>query len=264
LLLKHGKPLQVVPVSHITPDRIQVALSGLWGKYPIQARRVLSMWERVLDFAKARGAREGDNPAAWKGCHQYRWPKQPNIDRNHYTAMDYAELPGFLGELRAREGRSIGARALEFLILTCGRTGEVLGAKWSEIDLDNKVWSLVGMRTKQGRAHRVPLSSRVMELLTVQRQYGNGSDYVFTGNGHGPLSGKAMTWVLRDMGSKVTVHGFRSTFRNWAGDVTDFQREHVEECLGHQVGNATERAYRRSDALEKRRVILQSWCEFCQ
>ena len=107
--------------------RIQVALSGLWAKHPIQGRRVLNMWERVLDFAKARGAREGDNPAAWRGCMEYRFPRQPNVDRNHYTAMDYLDLPGFMSELRARQVRSSAARALEFLILTTARTGEVLG-----------------------------------------------------------------------------------------------------------------------------------------
>jgi integrase len=118
---------------------------------------------------------------------------------------------------------------------------------------------------KQGRPHRVPLSARAIELLAVQKQCANGSDYVFNGIGDGPLSGKAMAWVLRDMGqTTVTVHGFRSTFRNWAGDETNFQREHIEECLGHQVGNAVERAYRRSDALEKRRAIMQAWYEFCR
>jgi integrase len=172
-------------------------------------------------------------------------------------------LPRFNGELRARQVRSSAARALEFLILTAARTGEVLGLQWSEIDWDNKIWNLAATRTKQGRAHRVPLPDRAMELLAVQQQCHSGSPYVFMGNKN-QLSGKAMTWVLRDMGSKVTVHGFRSTFRNWAGDETEFQREHIEECLGHAVGNSTERAYRRSDALEKRRTILQSWADYCQ
>jgi integrase len=220
------------------------------------------MWARVFDFAKARGAREGDNPAAWRGNMEYRFPRQPNIDRNHYAAMDYVELPGFLAELRARQVRSSAARALEFLILAAARTGEVLNMAWDEIDWDNKVWSLIGMRTKQGRPHRVPLSTRAMELLAVQQQCRNGSPYVFLGN-RKQLCGKSMVWVLRDMGSKVTVHGFRSTFRDWCGNETEFPREYVEECLGHLIGNATERAYRRSDALEKRRAILQSWCEFC-
>jgi hypothetical protein len=216
----------------------------------------------VLDFAKARGAREGDNPASWKGCHEYRWPKQPNIDRNHYTAMDYTELPGFLAGLRARQVRSSAARALEFDTDSLSNRGGA-GPSVVRIDWDAKVWTLAATRTKQGRAHRVPLSDRTMELLAIQRQCVNGSDYVFTGNSHGPLSGKSMTWVLRDIGSKVTVHGFRSTFRDWCGNETEFVREHVEECLGHLVGNAVERAYRRSDALEKRRAIMQAWCEYC-
>jgi integrase len=220
------------------------------------------MFERVLDFAKARGMRAGDNPAAWRGNMEYRFPRQPNVDRNHYAAMDYVELPGFLTKLRARQVRSAGARALEFLILTAARTGEALNMAWDEIDWDNKVWSLIGMRTKQGRPHRVPLSTRAMELLAVQKQCANGSPYVFLGN-RKQLCGKSMVWVLRDMGSKVTVHGFRSTFRDWCGNETEFPREYVEECLGHLVGNATERAYRRSDALEKRRVIMDAWAEYC-
>jgi integrase len=262
LLLNHAKPLQVVPVSQVTPDYIQVALSKLWAKYPIQARRALAMWERVFDFAKARGAREGDNPARWKGNMEYRFPRQPNIDHNHYAAMDYVELPEFVSKLRARQVRSSAARALEFLILTAARTGEVLNMTWEEVNWDQKLWSLDAPRMKQGRPHRVPLSGRAMELLAVQQQCCNGSPYVFLGN-RKQLSGKSMVWVLRDMGSKVTVHGFRSTFRDWCGNETEYPREHIEECLGHQVGNSTERAYRRSDALEKRRVILQSWCELC-
>jgi integrase len=224
---------------------------------------VLSMWERVLDFAKARGAREGDNPARWKGCQEYRFPKLCATRDAHYSAMDYVELPGFLTKLRARQVRSVSAVALEFLILTGARTGEVLGLQWSEIDWDNKVWSLAGMRTKQGRSHRVPLSDRAMTILQARCPNIGAAGHVFPGFKNGPLSGKALTWVLRDMGSKVTVHGFRSTFRDWCGNETQFAREHVEECLGHLVGNTTERAYRRSDALEKRRAILQSWCEFC-
>jgi integrase len=264
LLELHGKPLWVVPVSQITPNNVQVVLAGLWSKYPIQARRVLSMWERVLDFAKAKGMRQGDNPAAWKGCHQYRWPKTRTTDHGHYAAMDYVELPEFVSKLHVRQVRSVAARALEFLILTSARTGEVINAQWSEIDWDAKVWNLAATRTKQGRAHRVPLSARAIELLAMQKQCVNGSAYVFTGNGHGPLRSKAMAWVLHNIEqTAVTVHGFRSTFRNWAGDVTNFQREHIEECLGHQIGNAVERAYRRSDALQKRRAIMEAWASYC-
>jgi integrase len=216
------------------------------------------MFERMLDLAKARGLRAGDNPASWRGNMEYRFPRQPNIDPNHYAAMDYLELPDFLSKLRTRQVRSSAARALEFLILTASRTGEVLNMTWEEIDWENKFWLLAAARTKQGRAHRVPLSVKTMELLAVRQQCRNSSPYVFLGNGH-----KSMVWVLRDMKQTVTVRGFRSTFRDWCGNETEFAREYVEECSGHLVGNATERAYRRSDALEKRRVIKQAWCEYC-
>jgi integrase len=262
LLFGHGCKLLVVPVASITANTIQATLTDLWVKYPSQARRALAMFGRVLAFANARAMRAGDNPAAWRGNMEYRFPRQLNIDHKHYSAMDYVELPGFLAKLRRRQVRSAAARALEFLILTAARTGEVLNMAWEEVDWDNKVWTLGAMRTKQGRVHRVPLSGRAMELLAVQHQCRYGSPYVFLGN-RKQLSGKSMVWVLRDMGQTITVHGFRSTFRNWAGDETEFQREHVEECLGHAIGNATERAYRRSDALEKRRVILQAWAEYC-
>jgi integrase len=239
---------------------VQATLSGLWSKHPNQARRALAAFARVLDFARAKGLRNGDNPASWRGMHEYRFPRQNKINGNHYAALDYAELPEFIRELRVRQRRSAGARALEFLILTCARTGEVLNLTWDEIDLDNKLWTLAAMRTKQGRSHRVPLTARAIELLGQRKGYSN---FVFSGYNRKALSGKSMAYILQTMNLAVTVHGFRSTFRNWAGDMTDYQREHIEESLGHQVGNAVERAYRRSDALEKRRTILQSWCEYC-
>jgi integrase len=191
---------------------------------------------------------------------QYRFPRNNKINGNHYAAMDYLELPGFIRQLQTRQARSAGARALEFLILTCARTGEVLNLTWDEINLDTKLWTLDSGRTKQGRAHRVPLTARAIELLGQRKSYSN---FVFSGYNRKALSGKSMAYILKTVNLAVTVHGFRSTFRNWAGDVTQFQREHIEECLGHQVGNAVERAYRRSDALEKRRAIMEAWAEFC-
>jgi integrase len=134
--------------------------------------------------------------------------------------------------------------------------------KWDEVDWETKVWSLTGMRTKQGRPHQVPLSNRAMAILQMRRER-TSSPYVFSGYRRKELAEKSMAYVLRAMGEKVTVHGFRSTFRDWCGDCTEFTREHVEQCLGHAIGNATERAYRRSDALEKRRAIMQAWAEFC-
>jgi integrase len=260
LLFGHGKPLLAVPVSAVTPNMVQSALSELWTQHPNQARRALAAFARVLDLAKARGAREGDNPAAWRANMEYQFPKMCPTRGAHYSAMNYTELPEFLRRLRVRQSRSVGARALEFLILTCARTGEVLNITWDEIDLEAKVWTLAAMRTKQGRAHRVPLSTKALKLLEQQQSC---NKFVFSEYNRRQLSDKSMLHVLKAMGVNVTVHGFRSTFRNWAGDETNFQREHIEECLGHQVGNAVERAYRRSDALEKRRTIMQAWCEYC-
>jgi integrase len=261
LLLKHGEQLLVVPVASITPNQIQLALSDLWAKHPIQARRALSMWERVFDYAKAKGMRIGHNPAAWRGCHQYRWPKQRSTDHKHFAALPYEQIPEFMKLLR-QKGRSIAANALEFVVLTVCRSGEVLGIPWSEINWDSRVWTIPKERAKQGREHQVPLSTRAMELLMRQKEISNGSELVFTGYGK-QFSGKAMTWVLKDLGFTATVHGFRSSFRDWCGNETEFQREFAEECLGHAIGSSVERAYRRQTALEKRRAIMQAWADFC-
>jgi integrase len=252
LLFVHGKPLLNVPISTVTPDQVHHALVGLWTRHPSQAKRSLAMWERVLDYARARGARQGDNPASWKGLHQYRFPRNKQTG-NHFPALPYSQVPELIRTLRTRN--IISATALELLILTTARTGEIIAMRWSEIDWDSKVWTLTGMRTKQGRPHQVPLSNRAMAILQTRRD--NGSDYVFQ------LSNKAMVWVLKTIHPDVTVHGFRSSFRNWAGDETSFARENIEECLGHQVGNAVERAYRRTTALEKRRVIMEAWAGYC-
>jgi integrase len=262
LLLKHGEPLLVVPVVSITSNQVQVALTNLWAKHPIQARRVLSMWERVFDYAKAKGMFVGDNPASWRGCHEYRWPKQRSTDHKHFVALPYGQIPEFMKLLRQKQGRSIAASCLEYVILTACRSGEALGARWSEINWDSRVWTIPKERTKQGRQHQIPLSTRAMELLVRQKAVSNGSELVFSGYGK-QFSGKAMSWVVKDLGFQVTVHGFRSSFRDFCGDTTEFAREHVESCLGHQVGNGTELAYRRSTALEKRRVIMEAWSEYC-
>jgi integrase len=164
--------------------------------------------------------------------------------------------------LVARQNHCVGAMALQFLILTAARTNEVLAMQWDEIDWEQKVWTLGPDRTKQGRPHQVPLSDRAMAILQARRER-TASVYVFNGYKRTQLSSKSMSYVLRTMSLNVTVHGFRSSFRDWCGDETEFAREHVEQCLGHAIGNATERAYRRSGALEKRRVILAHWAQFC-
>jgi integrase len=264
LLRNHGGPLANVPVGEITADRVQATLAPLWAKAPAQARRTLAMWERVLDYARAKGMRNGDNPASWKGMHEYRFPHRRATDRKHFAAMPYEQVPEFMRALRQRQDRSTAAVVLEFVILCACRSGEALNAQWSEIDWQQKLWTIPAERMKAGREHRVPLSNRAMELLERQRKYSASPTYVFTEYNQKPLPEKSMRRVLRNMGVRVaTVHGFRSSFRDWAGDKTDFQRETIEECLAHQVGNGTEQAYRRSDALEKRRVVMDAWAEYC-
>jgi integrase len=263
LLHVHGKPLADMPVNRITPADIEGALKEEWTAHPAQGRRALAMFERVFDFAKAHGWRTGDNPASWRGCQEYRWPKRQRGSKPHFEAMSYAELPDFVRELRRRQARSTAASALEFLILTAARTGEALKAKWSEFDLDKKLWTLPPERTKQNREHAIPLCDRAIELLALQRQYSNGSEFVFTGYRPTALSEKTMLLLLKDMGHPCTVHGFRSSFRDYMGNETNFAREPVEQCLAHQVGNQVELAYWRSDALAKRRVIMDHWASFC-
>jgi integrase len=262
LLFGHGKPLLNVPVSGITPDQIQSTLTKLWAKHPNQARRALGVFARVLDFARAKGMRTGDNPASWRGMQEYRFPRSKKTDGAHYAAMTYCQVPEFVRALVAKQRCGVSAIALEFLILTACRTGEALAMRWDEVDWDQKLWTLGADRTKQGRPHQVPLSDRAVALLQARREK-TSSPYVFTGHRHQHLSHKSMLHIMRRMGVKETAHGFRSSFRDWCGDTTEFAREHVELCLGHAVGNATERAYRRSDALEKRRAIMQAWSEYC-
>jgi integrase len=263
LLFTHGKPLADKAVSTITPDMVQAALNKLWPKAPVQARRALGVFESVLDFAKAKGSRQGDNPCAWKGMHEYRFPKRRAIDRKHHAALDYQQMPAFMKALRVKQERSKGALALEFLILTVARTDEVLSMTWAEIDFEQGLWNLPPERTKQGRTHSVPLSDRAMQILNLQKQYASRSEFVFTGYKRTRMAERVMMWVLKHMGEKATVHGMRSVFRDWAGDLTHFARNDIEECLGHAVGNAVERAYRRSQAIEKRRVILEHWASYC-
>jgi integrase len=263
LLFTHGKPLLDKPVAAVTPNMIQDALADLWAKHPLQGRRALAMFERVFDFAKAKGWRQEANPAEWKGLMQYRFAKARKINRGHYTAMPYETIPEFMRALRQKQERSTGAVALEFVILTVCRTGEALGARWEEIDFNKQLWTIPAGRTKQGREHTAPLSNRALEILKLQRQYSNGSEYVFVGYNRTNLAEKGLLWVLRHMNVQATCHGFRSSFRDWCGNETNFAREPVEHCLAHRIGNSVEQAYRRQDALEKRRVIMDAWADYC-
>jgi integrase len=254
-------PIAALPVADITTDDVLRVLQPLWQTKPETASRLRGRIERALDFAKARGMRSGENPARWRGHLDALLPKRQKLTRGHHKALPFAAVPDFMGKLRARQGAA--PAALEFAILTAARSGEVLGATWSEIDLDARVWTVPAERMKAGREHRVPLSARAVEILNSMSAV-RASDFVFPGmRTNRPLSVMALEMVLRRMKVDTTVHGFRSTFRDWTGERTAFPREIAEAALAHLVGDEVERAYRRGDALEKRRSLMDAWASFC-
>ncbi|MBC6982864.1 site-specific integrase [Caulobacter sp. 17J80-11] len=249
-----------VPVDAVTTDQVLRALKPLWTEKAETAQRFRGRVERVLDAAKAQGLRSGENPARWRGHLSLLLPKPSRVSRPHHAALPFEEIQSFLGRLGALS--AVSARALEFTILTAARSGETLGAKWSEIDLEKRVWTVPAERMKAGVQHRVPLTDKAVALL--ESVAGLGEVYVFPGSRPGkPLSNMAMEMLLRRMKVAVTVHGFRSTFRDWAGETTDFPRETAEAALAHKVGDEVERAYRRGDALEKRRKLMDAWASYC-
>jgi integrase len=249
-------------VSAIGTDDVLGALQPIWQSKPETASRLRGRIERVLDFAAARGWRTGENPARWRGHLKSVLPPRVVLSRGHHAAMPYADVPAFVGRLRELE--AMAARALEFLILTAARSGEVLNAQWDEIDLDARLWTIPAHRMKASREHRVPLSDRAAELLSPLRE-ARMSEHVFPGQKRGrPLSASAMEMLLRRMkADQYTSHGFRSAFRDWVGDRTHFPREVAEAALAHRVGDATELAYRRADALDKRRELMEAWAKYC-
>lgn len=241
------------------------ALTPIWAKTPDAAKNTRAYIEAVLDVSRVRGHRSGDNPARWRGHLDHLLPKQQKLTRGHHAAMPFDQVPAFVACLRSRD--AVAARALEFLILTASRSGEVLGAQWTEMDFATGIWTLPANRTKSGREHRVPLSPEALDLvLEGRRSVGPNGEHVFPGQKAGrPLSNMAMEMLLRRLGKEnVTVHGFRSSFRDWAGEVTEYSRELAELALAHQIGDETERAYRRQDALERRRPMMVDWAAFCR
>ena len=249
------------PVSKLTTEDALHVLKPLWQTRPETANRLRGRCERVWDLAKARGHCSGENPSRWRGHLDKLLPKRPRLTRGHHKAMSFAEVPAFGGALRAMQG--VAPRALEFTILTAARSGEVLGARWDEIDLQGKLWTVPAERMKGGHEHRVPLSDQAIGILKGLHQ-ARTSDFVFPGFKHGyPLSNMALEAVLRRAKVELTTHGFRSSFRDWAGDSTAFARDVVEAALAHAIENKTEAAYRRSDALEKRRALMAAWAAYC-
>ncbi|MFG1201775.1 integrase arm-type DNA-binding domain-containing protein [Xanthobacter aminoxidans] len=249
-------------VDLIATEDVLAALTPIWSTKNETASRVRGRIEAVLDAAKAKGLRSGENPARWKGLLSLALPKRQKLQRGHHAAMPYAVVPAFVKRLRLVRGMS--AYALEFAILTAARSGEVRGARWSEMDLKAKVWTVPAARMKAGREHRVPLCPRAVEILeTLAQVKQEPDDLIFPGQRKGaPLSDMSLTALLRRLKVEATVHGFRSSFRDWAGDHTTFPREVAEAALAHATGDATELAYRRGDALEKRRKLMEAWGTF--
>lgn len=251
--------LRNVPVDQIgTPEVLRV-LAPIWLAKPETARRVRQRIATVLDYAKAAGYRSGGNPV--EGIAK-ALPRQPDR-RDHHAAMPYTEVSAFIERLLAEDGGTGVALALEFLILTAARTGEVLGAKWSEIDLDQATWTIPDNRMKAGREHRVPLTSRAIEVLLAAKSLGKKSEFVFPGRtSTRPMSNMAFLMLMRRMNIDYTVHGFRSSFRDWASERTTFSSDICEAALAHMVRDRTEAAYRRGDLFEKRRELMTSWAAY--
>jgi len=256
-----------LPVRSVSTTHVLAALSPIWNSKPETAGRVRGRIEAVLDYAKTIDLRHGENPARWKGHLALTLPPRSKVAAvEHHAALPWQDVGGFLAALRGQVG--IGASALEFAILTAARTGEVLGAQWVEIDLAAKVWTVPAARMKAGREHRVPLSEPALAVLANMRELRtvDGPDAVIFPGGRAskPLSIMAMTMVLRRMKrGHVTVHGFRSTFRDWSAEESHYPREVAEVALAHTLGNKVEAAYRRGDLFEKRRRLMDDWALFC-
>ncbi len=251
-----------VDVSTVDTAVVLNALQSIWTTKTATATRVRERIERVLDWTTVQQYREGSNPARWRGHLELLLPAPVKLRRaRHHAALPFQEIDEFMAVLR--EQRGVAAQALEFTILTACRSGEVLKATWAEIDLDGGAWTLPAERIKTGRVHRVPLSTAASKVLAAQK--GRSGRYVFPGStAEKPLSSMAMTKVLERMGvGAVTVHGFRSTFRDWVAERTRYPREWVEIALEHRVGSATEMVYFRSDLLEARRVLMEDWATWC-
>lgn len=264
----YAKPIRAKAAGAVTTDDVLEILKPIWSTIPETASRTRGRIERVLDAARAKGkiASPWENPARWKGHLALLLPKRRKLTRGHHPAMPFAAAPAFLADLRDRPATA--ARALELTILTAARTSETLLARWKEFDLDAAIWTVPAERMKMRVEHRVALSKPAVALLRQMHAEPGAligpDDYVFPGGVKGkPLSNMAMDMLLRRMGQEAySVHGFRSTFRDWAGETTNFPRDLAEAALAHKVGDEVELAYRRGDALEKRRKLMEAWAGF--
>jgi len=280
-LRDHAGALNAIPIAEVGTDDVLAVLQPIWLLIPETASRVRGRIERILDAAKARGLRSRDstNPAVLRGHLALLLPKQPKLSRGHHPALAFEAAPHFVLGLRSRT--AMAARALEFTILTAARSGETLGARWREISYETATWTVPAERMKAGVEHVVPLSDAALAVLTkVRPATVDGDALIFQSRSRSradskaargyPLSNMSMDMLLRRMakgedgkGKKsITVHGFRSTFRDWAGDGTTFPRELIEAALAHTIADKTERAYRRGTAIERRRALMEAWALF--
>lgn len=271
-----------VPVSLIGTDHVLQVLEPIWTDKPETASRVRGRIENVLSAAKVQGMRSGENPALWRGHLDHILPKPGKLNRGHHAALAYGELPAFMADLRKRE--AVAARALEFAILTAARTGEVIGATWAEVDLAAAVWTVPASRMKAGKEHTVPLSPRAVAILEALQPLNTKSRAdapLFPANDGEALSGMAMAMLIRRMqkteqaegragwidrkegGRLITSHGFRSTFRDWAGEQSAFPREVIEHALAHQIPDKAEASYARATLLPRRVKLMEAWAEYC-
>lgn len=262
-LTKYAAPLREKAVEDVDTEDVLAVLQPLWQSRPETASRVRGRIESVLDAAKARGLRGGQNPAQWRGHLDQLLPRRQKLTRGHHAALPYDQLPAFVADLQLRQAPS--ARLLEFVILTACRAGEALGARWGEFDLEKAFWTVPAQRMKAGKPHRVPLSGRALQLLLAQRDSaGQNADLVFLGPRGGAMSNMAMAQLLKRIGrGDITVHGFRSSFRDWAAEATDFSHEVCEMALAHVISNKAEAAYRRGDLFAKRRELMEAWSAYC-
>lgn len=243
-----------------TEDILEV-LTPIWTDRPETAQRIRGRLENILDAAKAKGHKTGENPARWRGQLKSLLPARPKVVRGHHAALDYAQMPDFMAALRQRDG--VAARLLEFIILTAARSGEARGARWDEFDFERADWTIPAKRMKAGKPHRVPLSPRALAIVQDMAAAKLGP-LVFPARSNGALSHMASANLLKRMGySEVTTHGFRSAFRDWAAEVSTFPHEVCKMALAHIIGNKSEAAYRRGDLLEKRRALMTAWAAWC-
>jgi integrase len=250
-----------LPVAAIDTPLVLKVVKPLWERVPATARRLLGRIENVLGWATVHHYRTGDNPARWDGLIEHALPTVSGSGK-HHAALPFTDVAAFMTKVLA--DASVAARCLEFIALTAARLGEANKATWNEIDLENRIWTVPSNRMKGGKEHRVPLSDAAIAVLTAMRE-ARMNDWVFPGSREGrPVGARTVRDLVKEIaGSEITTHGFRSSFRDWASERTNFSREVAEMALAHTIPNAVEAAYRRGDLFEKRRKLMEAWAEFC-